>query len=482
MTDKTPPTDPAKAEPAAPEGFTGVKGAWYVVILLAVANGVSFFDRGFVSLVIDPIKTSLNVTDTQIGLMIGPAFVIFYSTVSLPIARLADAKNRKHIILAGLVFWSACTGAFGMARSLVALGAARMGVGLGEAALVPAGVSIINDLVPREKIGRAVSMFTAGGMLGSTFSHLFGGFLLLWLTGVGVVNLPLLGALEPWQMAFLIISIPGLILAIVIALTMREPLRRIAAHEKKSATTREAVGYIFAHKRAVLCMIMGFAMLSALSGIGSWTPTFFMRTYGLTPAQVGAATGIFHLFTGSIGAVGGGWLTDVLRKRGREDANILVCVICVLICLPMNVVGFLTDSPILALGISAVRGLIIAAAFGVPHPCVSLAAPAAMRSQAVAIYLLSANFIGIGVVPVLVPLLTDYVFHDPMALRYSLTIVAVGCTPIIVGLLLYARKPFIAHVTAMNAANQAAIAATAKAAAASNIIPLTPPPMKGAPA
>ena len=105
-------TGPSRSATAPAEPFKGVKGAWYVVILLALSNAVSFFDRGFVSLVIDPIKDSLHVTDTQIGLMIGPAFIIFYSTISLPIARFADARNRKHIILAGMFFWSACTAGF----------------------------------------------------------------------------------------------------------------------------------------------------------------------------------------------------------------------------------------------------------------------------------------------------------------------------------------------------------------------------------
>jgi MFS family permease len=448
------------SEPAPTGPFAGVKGAWYVVILLALSNAVSFFDRGFVSLVIDPIKDSLHVTDTQIGLMIGPAFIIFYSTVSLPIARLADSRNRKHIILAGMFFWSACTAAFGMARNIVFLGGARMGVGLGEAALVPAGISIINDLVPREKIGRAVSMFTAGGMLGGALSGLAGGVIYAWLVSVGDINLPLIGRVEPWQQAFLIISIPGVILGLVILFTMGEPMRRIAANQKASLSMREAVGYIFAHKRAVLCTILGFAMLSAQAGVATWTPTFFMRTYGLSPVQVGAAIGVFGLLSGVLGAVAGGAITDYLRKRGREDANILIGAGTILLVLPCNIFGWITDDPVTALVLAAVRGMILALAYGVAHPCVSLAAPANMRSQAVAIYLLCANAIGIGMIPVIVPLLNDYVFHDPKALRYSLLIVSVAATPLMAGLLLYARKPFVAHVTAMAAANEAAFAAT----------------------
>lgn len=476
MTDKSPSAPPT----AAGEPFKGVKGAWYVVVLLAISNGVSFFDRGFVALVIDPIKDTLRITDTQIGLMIGPAFIIFYSSVSLPIARLADSRNRKHIILAGMFFWSACTAVFGMAKNILVLGAARMGVGLGEAALVPAGVSIINDMVPREKIGRAVSMFTAGGILGGGLATLLGGFLMAGLNAHGAVTAPLLGSLEPWQQAFLIISAPGVILGLVIAATMPEPARRIAAHQKQALSIREAAAYITGHKRAVLCTILGFAMLSALSGVGTWTPTFFMRTYGLTAAQVGASIGLFSLFGGTLGAVAGGALTDYLRKRGREDANILVAVVAVVVMLPMNVYGFVTDSPAVALTLAALRTLVVSMAFGVAHPCVSLAAPAAMRSQAVAIYLLCANGIGIGFVPVVVPLLTDFVFHDPLAVRYSLMIVSVVVTPVILALLLAARRPFVAHVSGMSAAAEAAAAAAATKSEPALILAPAMMPGKGA--
>ncbi|WP_091743215.1 spinster family MFS transporter [Phenylobacterium immobile] len=429
------------------EDFKGVRGAWYVVILLAMANGVSFMDRGFVALVIDPIKQTLHVTDTQIGLMIGPAFIIFYSTVSLPIAQLADAHNRKRIILAGMFFWSACTALFGLARNFATLGVARMGIGLGEAALVPAGVSIIGDMVPRAKIGRAVSMFTAGGILGGSLSSILGGFLMLWLTKIGVIHIPVFGDLHPWQSAFVIISLPGIVLGFVIMLTMREPMRRArATAANKPKTSRQTARYLWTNKRAVLSLILGFAFISGVSSGGGWTPTFFMRTYNLSPATVGTAIGSMALTLGVFGAVLGGWTADLLRKRGREDANILVAVAAMLLMLPMSVTIFMTNYVWIAFSLMAGKVLLTSMAFGVAHSCVSLAVPTTMRSQAVAVYLLCANFFGIGFVPLLIPVMTDYVFRDPLSLRYSLAMVSVVGTPISVGLLLIARRPFLSHL------------------------------------
>jgi MFS family permease len=436
-------SEPAKTE----EEFKGAKGAWYVVILLALANGVSFMDRGFVSLVIDPIKETLGVTDTQIGLMIGPAFIIFYSTVSLPIAQLADAHNRKRIILVGMFFWSACTALFGLSRNFTVLAGARMGIGLGEAALVPAGVSIISDMVPRAKIGRAVSMFTAGGIMGGSISSILGGVLMLWLTKIGVIDVPVLGALHPWQAAFVIISLPGIVLGLVILFTMREPMRRArTAVAAKPTTSGETARYLWANKRAVLALIMGFAFISGVSSGGGWMPTFFMRTYDLTPATVGGLVGSMALTLGVFGAVLGGSTADFLRKRGREDANILVAVVAMLIMLPLSIGIYLTNFVWLAFSLLAGKVLLTSMAFGVAHSCVSLAVPTTMKSQAVAVYLLCANFFGIGFVPLLIPVMTDYVFRDPLSLRYSLAMVSVVGTPIAVGLLLIARKPFLGHL------------------------------------
>ena len=445
VTEAAAPVAPAVAD--APKSYTG--NAAYVVALLAAANAVSFFDRGFIALVIDPIKATLHVTDTQIGLMIGPAFILFYSTVSLPIARLADSWNRKHIILAGMFFWSACTALFGLGRNFVTLGVARMGVGLGEAALVPAGVSIIGDIVPRERLSRSVSAFTAGGIFGGSFAPLAGGLLMLWLTGIPDVVLPWVGTLAPWQTAFVIISLPGAVLGFVIMATMREPGRVLRGGRNKAHSGREAAAYILGHKRAVLAPILGFATISAIGGVTTWTPTFFMRTYGWSTTDVGLALGIISITLGTLGAVMGGWLADELRRRGREDANILIGAAAMLAMLPMGIVMFLTDHASLAMGMMAAKSFTLAVAFGVAHPCVSLAAPPTMRSQAVATYLLGANMVGIGIVPLLIPLMNDYVFHDPMALRHSLNIVSIGATPIAVGLLLYGRAAFVRHVAAM---------------------------------
>ncbi|MDF7775549.1 MFS transporter [Sphingomonas sp. AOB5] len=445
VTEATAPMEPDAAN--APRG--GATNAAYVVFLLAAANAVSFFDRGFISLVIDPIKATLHLTDTQIGLMIGPAFIIFYSTVSLPIARLADSWNRKRIIIAGMLFWSACTALFGLGKNFLTLGAARMGVGLGEAALVPAGVSIIGDIVPRERMSRSVSAFTAGGIFGGSFAPLAGGLLMLWLTGIPDVVLPGIGALAPWQTAFVIISLPGILLAFVIMATMREPVRVHRSRGEKAQSGREAAAYIWRHKRAVLVPILGFAMISTIGGVTTWTPSFFMRTYGWSTADVGVAIGIISITLGTTGAIAGGWMADELRRRGREDANILIAVGAMLAMLPMGIIMFLTDNAWLSMGMMAIKSFTLAVAFGVAHPCVSLAAPPTMRSQAVATYLLSANMVGIGIVPVLIPLMNDYVFHDPMALRHSLNIVSIAVTPLSVGLLLWGRKAFVAHVEAM---------------------------------
>ena len=425
--------------------------AWYVVVLLAMSNGISFFDRGFVALVIDPIKHTLHITDTEIGVMIGPAFILFYSTVSLPLGRLADSYRRKNIIICGMLFWSICTGTFGVAKNFLVLAASRMGVGLGEASLVPAGVSMIADIFPRHRISRAVAAFTAGGMLGGSMASFIGGPMLGWLGKVGTVHVPILGALEPWQASFVIISTPGVIVGLIILATMREPARKHAPiAETAGATLSETAAFLWKNKFSSASLILGFACVSAQSGVSSWLPTYYMRTFHLTPAQIGPPMGIIGIIVGVPTAILGGYIADRLRQRGREDSNIMIGIYGLAAMIPLLLIQFNLNNPWIAIAVGAPSLFAVAMIYGVAHPNVSLCVPANMRSQAVAIYLLSANTLGIGIVPLLIPVITDYVFHDPQSLRYAMSIVTVIFLPLGLLLLALARKPFIAYAQAAN--------------------------------
>ncbi|HYW33267.1 MAG TPA: MFS transporter, partial [Gemmatimonas sp.] len=201
-----------------------MRGAWYTVAVLTLANVSGFVDRQILSLLVVPIKRDLGVTDTQVSLLMGLSFVIFYSLLGLPIGRWVDQGPRKLIVALGALVWSALTIASGFARTFGQLFAARVGVGIGEATLQPAAISLIADAFPRRRLGTAMSVFMLGTFFGSGVAYALGAYVVGEMDRPGLITLPFAGAIYPWQTVFLIVGLPGVIVALL-ALTMREPVR-----------------------------------------------------------------------------------------------------------------------------------------------------------------------------------------------------------------------------------------------------------------
>ena len=199
--------------------------AWYVVLVLYLCAIMSFVDRQIIALVVEDIKVDLGLTDLHIGLLQGPPFGIFYAVMAMPIALAADRQNRRNIIVAGITFWSMATAACGMAGSFWHLFLARIGVGVGEASLGPSAYSIISDYFPKQKLSLAMAVFTMGNLTGVGLAMLLGGALIVALKAIGPVELWLIGTLQPWQFTFVLVAIPGVILAALVS-TIREPVRR----------------------------------------------------------------------------------------------------------------------------------------------------------------------------------------------------------------------------------------------------------------
>ena len=198
--------------------------SWYIVGVLTVAYTCSFIDRSVLGLMVGPIRDELGITDTQFSLLQGLAFAIFYTLLGIPIARLADRTNRRNIVAAGIALWSLMTALCGLARSFGSLFMARVGVGVGEAALAPAAFSLITDLFPRKKVGRAIGTYQTGLFVGYGLSVILGGWLVGTLEQGPPLELPLLGELSAWRATLVIVGLPGLVIALL-CLTFREPAR-----------------------------------------------------------------------------------------------------------------------------------------------------------------------------------------------------------------------------------------------------------------
>ncbi|CAE6900054.1 MFS transporter [Pseudomonas khazarica] len=422
-------------------GYPSSTRAWVTVAILMVAYVLSFVDRQILNLLVEPIRRDLAINDTQMSLLMGLSFALFYTVCGIPLGRVADTRSRRGLIAVGILFWSAATAACGMARMYWQFLLCRIGVGVGEAALSPAAYSLIADSFPAERRATAISVYSMGVYLGSGLAFLVGGLVIQLASAQGEVTLPLLGEVRPWQLIFLILGAAGVTFTLLM-MAVKEPARR-GAGAGVAVPLSEVGRYIRANRRTVLLHNFGFAGL-AFAGYGSaaWVPTFYIRTYGWDASQVGIVYGSIVAVFGCLGIVFGGRLADWMAKRGRSDANMRVGLYAALGALPMVVLFPLMDSAFWASVLMAPTVFCLSMPFGVAPAAIQEIMPNSMRGQASAIYLFVITLFGLGVGPTAVALVTDFVFADDAALRYSLLIVTTLAVLMSITLLAKSLKPY----------------------------------------
>ncbi|MFZ3203481.1 MAG: MFS transporter [Pseudomonas sp.] len=403
-------------------GYPSSARAWATVAILMVAYVLSFIDRQILNLLVGPIRRDLMISDTQMSLLMGLSFALFYTVCGIPLGRLADTRSRRGLIAIGILFWSAATAACGMARLYWQFLICRIGVGVGEAALSPAAYSLIADSFPAARRATAISVYSMGVYLGSGLAFLFGGLVIKLASAQGDVLLPVLGEVRPWQLIFLALGAAGVLFTLLM-LAVKEPARR-GVGAGVAVPLADVGRYIRANKRTVLCHNFGFAGL-AFAGYGSaaWIPTFFIRTYGWDAGQVGIVYGSIVAVFGCLGIVFGGRLADRMARRGSIDANMRVGLYAALGAAPFVLAFPLMESALWAAILIAPAVFFLSMPFGVAPAAIQEIMPNSMRGQASAIYLFVITLIGLGIGPTAVALVTDYVFGDDQALRYSLLIV-----------------------------------------------------------
>jgi len=365
------------------------------------------------------------------SLLMGMSFAVFYTFFGIPLGRLADSKNRRTIIAIGFAFWSLFTAGCGMARNFVQMLLLRMGVGVGEAALSPSAYSIIADYFSPKRRATAISVYSMGIYIGTGLALIIGGAVAGFAAQQETWELPFIGPTRPWQVVFFIVGIPGILFALLMY-TVREPIRR-GTHkidnDKQSAVAvvpmKEVVDYLWLNRRTFICHNVGFALLSFSSyGSTAWIPTFFVRNHGWTEAQAGHVYGWIVAIFGTLGVAAGGRFADWLSERGRRDATMLTGFIVSLAWLPFGMLYPVVSSPSLAAVLLVPTLFMASAPFGVAPAAIQQMMPNAMRGQASAIYLFVVNLIGLGLGPTAVASMTQYIFDDDLAVRYSLLIVA----------------------------------------------------------
>jgi MFS family permease len=431
------------------KGRVRLRGAyrWYVLCVLVLAYVCSFIDRTIISVLVTPLKADLHLSDAQIGLLQGTAFALFYVTAGVLIARLADRYSRRNLIAAGLVVWCLATAGGTLANSFLALLVFRMAVGAGESTLTPSATSLISDLFPRERLGTAMSIYAAAPYMGTGLALIIGGAVLDHLLAQPRTVVPLLGQVRPWQFAFLIVGLPGLLIAIVLLWTVREPERKeicaTAETQREAPSARDFARYMRDHSDVYSRLFLGISMLSLVGyGLTAWLPTYYVRAYGMSNVEIGSMLGPSFLIGGSLGALCGGLIGDALRLS-RPDAPVLLALTAVAGCLVFGAAVVLVDAPrlssLLVIPTYVFKVLPLGALYGAMHAIT----PNRMRAQMMALFLFVDALVGLGLGPTVIGLFTDFVFRDESKLGLALlSTIAIAMT-IAAVVFSSLRKPFI---------------------------------------
>ena len=422
---------------------------WLVVAILMVAYVFSFVDRQILNLLVGPIRRDLGISDTQMSLLMGFSFAIFYTILGIPLGRLADSWNRRGLIAAGVVVWSVMTSLCGLAQAYWQLFLFRIGVGVGEATLSPAAYSMIADYFPPARRATAISVYSMGIYLGSGIAFLVGGLVIQFAVAQGAVTLPIVGDVRPWQVVFFVLGGSGIVFSLAFLL-VREPPRG-GAGAGISVPFGEVVAHLWKNRRTVLCHNLGFAMIAFCSyGTAAWVPSFFIRTFNWKAGEVGIIYGLIVMVFGCAGILFGGWLTDRWLRQGKTDAALRVGILASAVAI-VGGVYLLAGSGTLAAILMVPAVFALGMPFGAAPAAIQEIVPNQMRGQTSAVYLFIVNLIGLGVGPTAVALVTDYVFADDLALKWSMLIVATVANLAAIAFLAAGLKPYRETVQRMRA-------------------------------
>ena len=408
---------------------------WYAVSVLLVAYVFSFIDRTIIGLLVGPIKASLDISDTQFALLGGLAFTLFYCVLGVPIGRIADRVSRRGLIALGVAVWSFMTALCGWAAGFWQLFLARVGVGVGEAALTPAAYSMIADYFPKDRLGRALAVYQSGAFLGAALAFILGGAVIAAVTTFVAANpdfsVPLLPEVQGWRLVFITVGAPGLLVALWM-FTVREPSRKGRVAEAGAALPFLAVvAYVWRHRRLFLPHFIGFGVLVVtFQNVVVWGPAYFTRHFGMTEAQTGLTLGLVLLVFSSAGVIGGGFLSDLLVKRGRAEGPMRVGAIAGLALLPFAATATIVDSLALSLALFCPMMFFASFPLGSAAQALQMVTPNEMRGQVSAIYMLFLNALSYCLGPLIVGMVTDYAFADEGAVGYSLAIVSAVSAPV----------------------------------------------------
>ncbi|MDJ0979707.1 MAG: MFS transporter [Erythrobacter sp.] len=419
---------------------------WYVVGVLFTVSVLGYIDRVILSFLVEPIKAELQLSDAQLGAVIGLAFAALYVMGGILLGRLLDKGNRVLILTTSIIVWSVATGATGFATGFAVLFIARMFVGVGEAGLNPAAIGIISNRFSEANVQKPIGIFTMGLYVGGGLAMLLGGQLLSFFEGARDYSLPLIGAAEPWRLVFVILAFPGLILAGLMLLSVRDGDRSTNGGQSGEAGSAKGAALVggmqFAKQNGLLIALLAVSVVCwSMNNYGllNWYPAMLMRTYGMSPLLVANTYGPAFLISGICGCIAVSPVLNTLRKRNPQKAVFSLCLVSMGALSVTTFIGPLLPGVPAAVAMAFINLFISAMSVTSVFVLLVAVVPQHLRGLYTGLYLALVNLTGGAFGSVFVGLFTDYIFGE-QGLNYSISMIALLFGPVAAFLMFKASR------------------------------------------
>lgn len=438
-------SETTKISVQAPAAVGASPQSWLMIACLFLFYVFSFIDRTTIAMIIDPIRADLDLTDTQVSLLIGLAFGLAYSIGGLPMSWFVDRYPRRIIVYFAVTSWGLATASCGLSHTFGQLFLARLGVGLGEAPLHPASHSMISDAFPRNQLATAISIYSMGAVIGVGLALVVGGWVVETILALPPMRVPIVGEIKPWQMVFIVIGMPSVALAFLI-FAFKEPPRRgrIKGQAHKTASWGELL--VFLKRRWVVftCFTLAFGGMQVVNGAFIWwQPAYLSRFFKMSPAEYGLALGLVSAGAGVAGMILSGTIVDWLYSKGYKDAHMRYYFWAVIISTPFTLIALLAENVWVYFGLIWITKLLLLNFLGFSSALIQLVTPNELRGRMSAIFVnLVLAFSATAFGPLVPALISDYVLHDDIRLGRALAILVVIFVPIALAAL-WIGRPYL---------------------------------------
>ena len=406
------------------ENYPSRKTGYSAVVVMTLAQVFAFIDRQIPAMLVEPIKQDFNLNDSQIALLGGAAFSIFYAIMALPIGYAVDRYKRVNVLGTGIFVWSLMTTLAGLANSFGRLFGARIGVAVGEAVMAPVSVSLVSDYFPQNKQGKPMGIITAGVYIGIGATLIGGGYLIDYLTDIGGLTIPSIGYFKPWQATFLVVGIPGILISFA-AFMLHEPRRLgLAKTPEKDSKSINIFSHLIRNKSTLIPMFAGLIFMALIFySFTFWAPSMMVRTHGLSLTEVGFSLGIITIISSILGTISSGAVVDYLRSKGRTDAPIRTAMFACIFAMPAICLAPLVENVVAAWMLIGVYLFFISSFAPIGLLAVSGVSSNEVKGQMAAVHAFLMMAFGLSLGPQITAFFTDFILQDEskLGLAVSLT-------------------------------------------------------------